>query len=329
MKAICQRRYGGPEVLELAEVQKPTPKTGQVLVKIHFASVNAADYRLMRADPWLVRLAGGLFRPKKWPLLGSDFSGTIEALGPSTTRFKIGDAVFGDSFTDGRGSFAEFICVSESSLALKPETLGFDQAAAVPLAAITALQALRDLGRVAKGDRVLIQGAGGGVGIFAVQIAQAMGAQVTAVCGPGSAELVSRLGAERVIDYSKSDFALEDARYDVLVAVHGYRPLATYKRMLKPGGRYVMVGGDARQLFEALLWGPLSFSRSGKKGAALTINDSLRQTDLEQLRALLAQGKLVPVIDRTFPLAAAAEAITYVERGHVRGKVLLKVAAGS
>lgn len=323
VKAITYRRYGGPEVLEYVDVPSPTVRAGQVLVKAHSASINAADYRLMRADPWLARLASGLFRPKKWPILGSDFSGTVEGVGPGVNRFKVGDAVFGDAFSDGRGTFAEYVCVSEASLALKPDNVTFEEASAVPLAAITALQGLRDLGQVGPNQSVLIQGTGGGVGTFALQIAKNMGANVTAVCGPRSVDLARRFGADRVIDYSKIDFSTEYVKYDVIVAINGYKRLTVYKECLNPGGRYVMIGGENRQIFETLLLAPIVFRGSGKTARALTVNDSLSATDLEILRTLLIQGKIAPVIDRTFPLVNAAEAMRYVESGHVHGKVVL------
>lgn len=323
MKAITYHRYGGPEVLEYADVPKPAPKPGQVLIEVRAASVNAADYRLMRADPWPARLANGLFKPKKWPILGSDVAGVVVAVGEKAARFRAGDAVFGDAFVDGRGTFAEYACVSESLLCPKPASVSFEEAAAIPLAGITALQSIRDLGRIGPGQSILIQGAGGGVGTFALQIAKALGAHVTAVCGPQSADLARQLGAERVLNYATEDFTREDRRYDVILAINGYHPIADYKRCLKPGGRYVMIGGSNRQIFEALLRSRWAFKGSGKTAATLTINDSSRGPDLQELHQLLTAGRLKPVIDRTFPLRDAAEAMRYVEKGHVRGKVVL------
>ncbi len=323
MRAITYHRYGGPEVLEYGDVPQPVPKPEQVLIEVHAASVNAADYRLMRADPWLARLGNGLFKPKKWPILGSDVAGVVVAVGEKVKRFKVGDAVFGDAFADGRGSFAEYVCVSESMLCAKPTSVSFEEAAAIPLAGITALQGVRDLGKIEQGQSILIQGAGGGVGTFALQIAKALGAHVTAVCGSKSADLAWQFGAERVMNYATEDFTREDRHYDVIIAINGYHPIADYKRCLKPGGRYVMIGGDNRQIFEALLRSRWEFRGSDKSAFALTVNDSSRAQDMQTLHKLLTAGQLKVVIDRTFSLHEAAEAMRYVEQGHVRGKVVL------
>lgn len=326
MKAMVYRRYGGPEVLELADVARPTPGDGEVLVKVHASSINAADYRMMRADPFLVRLFNGLTKPRRF-ILGVDVAGVVEAVGPSVTRLAVGDAVFGETPLKGQGAFAEYAVVSERALAKKPARLRFEEAAVVPLAAMTALQGLRDLGQVKPNQRVLIQGAGGGVGLFAVQIARLMGAQVTAVCGPKSAELVRGFGAHDVIDYTQCNFTHESTKYDVIVAVNGYHPLTAYRRCLVPGGRYVMIGGTGRQLFETLLFGALVFRLQGKHAAALTIDESKRPADVAQLATWLQEGKLTPTIDRELDLTQTAEAMRYVEKGHVRGKVVLRVAS--
>ncbi len=325
MKAIVYRRYGGPEVLEYTDVSEPAPKADQVLIQVRAASVNAADYRLMRADPWLARLETGLFKPKKWPILGSDFAGIVAGLGEKVTNFKVGDAVFGDAFLDGRGSFAEYVCVSEGAICQKPEPMSFEEAAAVPLAGITALQGLRDFGKAGSGQRVLIQGAGGGVGLYALQIAKALGAHVTAVCGGKSLELARQLGADRVINYASEDFTRGEERYDAIIAINGYHPIADYKRCLSPGGRYVMIGGDNRQIFEALLRSKWTFWGSGRTASPLSIVGSHRSADLHTLRELILKDQLKSVIDRTFALQDAAEAIRYVEKGHVLGKVILTV----
>jgi NADPH:quinone reductase-like Zn-dependent oxidoreductase len=325
MKAIVYRQYGGPEVLQIAELEVPAPGPGQVLVQVRATSINAADYRMMRADPFLVRLANGLFRPTKRSVLGKDLAGVVTEVGAGVTRFAIGDEVFGETPFDGQGAFAEYVLVQEQGLARKPASLSFDEAAAVPLAGTTALQALRDLGKVTAGDRVLIVGAGGGVGLFAVQIARALGAEVTAVCGPRSVDVVRSLGAHEVIDYSTSALPGTAASWNVIVAVNGYHSLLEYRRLLAPGGRYVMVGGTSAQLFQAILFAWPLFALGGKRGGALTIDSKRQAGDLQQLSSWLESGALRVLIDRRFPLERAAEAMAHVEAGHVRGKVVLSV----
>lgn len=301
---------------------------GEVLVRVRATAINAADYRIMRADPFLVRLSKGLRRPRQ-QILGMDVAGIVEDIGGDVTRFQVGDEVFGDVLDDGMGGFAEYVAASERSLAAKPDGVSFDQAAAVPLAGITALQAIRDKGAVAPGTTVLVQGAGGGVGTFVVQIAKAMGATVTAVCGPKNTELMASFGADDVIDYTTTDFTTDfvaqGRRYDVIIGVNGHHPLGYYKRCLNPGGRYVMVGGTTAQLFAALLAAPVRFMIGDKTAGALTIDDARREGDLAELRDWVSSGRLTPVIDRVFDLRDAADAMRYVENGHVRGKVVLRV----
>lgn len=327
MKAIGYSEYGGPEVLRTEDLPLPSPGPGQVRVRVHATSVNAADYRLMRANPFLVRLTNGLFRPQKWKVLGSDVAGVVEALGEGVEHLEVGERVFGSASQDGLGAFAEQVIVRESSLLPLPEGVPFEEAAAIPLAAITALQALTNAGGLERGDSVLIQGAGGGVGIFAAQIALALGAKVTAVCGPKTVPILTALGVNRVIDYQRVDFAEEDRRYDLILGVNGYRSLGTYCDALKPGGHYVCVGGTSRQIFGSLLFGKLKFLFSGKSVTTLTLDDSQRANSLATLQTLLSRGKLRPVIDRTFALDEVPEAVRYVELGHVRGKVIIQVAA--
>lgn len=325
MKAIVYMRYGGPEVLEYSELEKPVPARGEVLVRVRASSVNAADYRTMRADPFLVRLQNGLSKPRKVSVLGSDVAGVVEDLGEGVTHFSVGDEVFGLTLHDGMGAFAEYAAVSGAVLVPIPAGMSFEEAAALPLAGVTALQAVRDLGGVQSGQSVLVQGAGGGVGTLVVQIAKARGAEVTAVCGEGGVELVSSLGAEHVVDYRKQDFSQEGRRYDVILGVNGYHSLSEYRDCLNPGGRYVMIGGTNRQIFESLLFGRASFMFSGKAASVLTIDHSRRGTDLLQLRELLSDGRIRPVIDRCFALEEVADAVRYVEKGHVRGKVVITV----
>ena len=302
MKAIIRKRYGGPEVLDLAEVEPPVPAPDEVLVRVVAASLNSADDRLMQADPFLVRLENGLTRPKKWFVLGGDVAGVVESVGERVERFAPGDAVFGTTFPDGLGALAELVRVREDTLVEKPASFGFEEAAAVPLAGITALQGLRDAGAVRSGESVLIQGAGGGVGHFAVQIARSLGARVTAVCGAGSIDLAKRGGAEEVIDYESEDFTKSGRRWDVIVAVNGYHPLPSYKRCLEPGGRCVVIGGHNRVFFEAMFLGAAVFAFGGKSSKLLKIDDDRRGDDLARLREMLLGGELEPAIDRVFPM---------------------------
>lgn len=325
MKAIVYHQYGGPEVLELAEIEKPQLAPNRVMIEIRASSVNAADYRLMRADPFLIRLICGILRPKKWNILGSDFAGVVCEVGSEVKGFEIGDEVYGDSFEDGRGSHAEYICVQPKFIGTKPKALNFEEAGSIPLAGITALQAIRDIAKVQAEQLILIQGAGGGVGTAAVQITKAMGAKVTAVCGPKSADLVRKLGADRVLNYEDSDYTSEDVLYDAIICVNGYQTLSTYKRLLKPEGRFVLIGGKNRGFFETLCLGSLVFMGSKKSIKALTIDKNKIQGDLVQLREMVESKALVPVIDRSFPLAETADAIRYAEKGHVLGKIGIQV----
>ncbi len=326
MKAITYTRYGSPDVLRLEEVEKPTPSANEVLVKICAASVNAYDWHYMRADPFLVRLVGGLFRPRN-PRLGADIAGRVEAVGSAVTQFRPGDAVYGDLAAVGNGAFAEYSVVPEHALALKPANLTFEQAAAVPMAAVTALQALRDGAKLGAGQKVLINGASGGVGTFAVQIAKSFGAEVTAVCSTRNVDLVRSLGADHIIDYKREDITRSAQRYDSILAVNGYHPLSAYKRILRPEGRYVMAGGSNAQIFEALLLGPLLSIPGPKKLASFAATPSSK--DLLVMKELLEAGKVVPVIDRCYPLSETAEAIRYLEDAHARGKVVITVAQSS
>lgn len=325
MKAIAYDTYGGPEVLEYTDWPRPTAEPGQVLVRVSAASINAADYRLMRADPFLARFGSGLLRPRKWPVLGSDFAGVVEAIGDGVDDVEVGSEVFGDCFTDRRGAFAEYVSVAPESLAQIPNGMGMVEAAAVPLAGITALQGVRDLAEASAGDRVLIHGAGGGVGIMTVQITKAWGAEVTAVCGPTSRPVVEQCGADRIIDYTVSDIADDEGGYDSIIAVNGYNPLSVYKRLLAPGGRLVTIGGTGRTFLDALVLARFAFIGSGKSASILDIDNDKRHTDLLELRRMIGEGELTVFVDRTYPLDQAADAIRYVEGGHVPGKVVLTI----
>lgn len=321
MQAVVATKYGPPEVLRLHNVGRPEPKAGEALVRIHAASLNAADAQAMRGSPFIVRLAGGgLFRPKRG-VLGSDVAGRVEAVGSGATRFAPGDRVFGDLSESGRGGFAEYVCAPEGSLAAIPDGTTYEEAAAVPLAALTALQALRDAGRIRAGQRVLVNGASGGVGSFAVQIAKAFGAHVTALCSTRKIATVSALGADRVIDYTTVDFTTTGERYDLIYAPNGNHPLSAYRRALAPTGTAVFTGGTGPQLMQAMLFGPLVSKKGGQRITALVMKP--RREDLEYLSELVAARTVRPVIDRVYPLSEAADAVRYLEAGHANGKVII------
>jgi NADPH:quinone reductase-like Zn-dependent oxidoreductase len=322
MKAIVYKKYGSPDVLELNEVEKHSPKDDEVLVKVYAASVNAYDWHFLSADIFLIRLTSGLLKPKN-PRLGADMAGGIEAVGKNVTQFKPGDEVFGDIGAWGNGSFAEYVCVPEVAFALKPVNLSFEEAAAVPMAALTALQALRDQGQIQPGHKVLINGASGGVGTFAVQIAKTFGAEVTAVCSARNLDQARSLGADHVIDYTKEDFTQNGQQYDLILGVNGYHPLSSYKRALTPKGIYVMAGGSPGQIFQAVLLGSWMSTTGGKKMGSITAKSS--QKDLAILKELIEAGKVVSVIDKSFPLSETAEALRYLGAGHARGKVVITV----
>jgi NADPH:quinone reductase-like Zn-dependent oxidoreductase len=323
MKAIVYTEYGSPDVLQFKEVAKPTPKDDEVLIRVRAASANAADWHLLRGKPFLMRLMGyGFLKPKN-TILGADVAGRVEAVGKNVTQFKPGDEVFGDLSQCGFGGFAEYVCAPENALVLKPATMTFEQAAALPVAAVTALLGLRFKGGVQPGQKVLINGASGGVGTFAVQLADIFGAEVTGVCSSSKVDMVRTLGADHVIDYAKEDFTKNGQRYDFILAANGYHSLAEYKRALTPTGTYVMTGGATSQMFEAMLLGPwLSMTGNKKMGNAMA---KPSQKDLTFIKELFEAGKLKPVIDRCYPLSKVPEAIRYLEEGHAKGKVVITV----
>ncbi|HNT77988.1 MAG TPA: NAD(P)-dependent alcohol dehydrogenase [Anaerolineae bacterium] len=319
MKAIVYEKYGSPDVMRLAEIEKPTPKDNEVLVKIRAASVNAADWHLLTADIFLVRLMMGFVKPKV-SILGADVAGQVEAVGRNVTQFQPGDEVFGDLAASGWGSFAEYVAVPESALALKPANLSFEEAAAAPLAGVTALQGLRK-GQIRPGQKVLINGASGGVGTFAVQIAKALGAEVTAVCSTRNVDQARALEADHVIDYTQEDFTQKGQQYDLIFAANGYHPLSAYKRALTPTGSYIMAGGAAKQIFEATLLGPLMSLGGGKKLG--NVSASPNRQDLLTLKKMLETGQVRPVIDKRYSLEDTPEALRYLGAGHARGKVVI------
>jgi NADPH:quinone reductase-like Zn-dependent oxidoreductase len=325
MKAFVYHKYGTPDVLHLEEVEKPTPIDNEVLIKIHAVSVNAADWHLLTADIFLVRLMGlGLLKPKK-AILGGDVAGRIEAVGKNVTQFRKGDEVFGDILSSSSGGFAEYACAHEDILALKPVNLSFGQAAAVPIAGMTALQGLRDEGQIQAGQKVLIQGAAGGVGTFAVQIAKYYEAEVTAVCSARNAEQARALGADHIIDYAKEDFTKSGKQYDLILAANGYHPLADYKRSLTPKGIYVMAGGTMAQIFQAMLLGSWMSERDGRKMKGVSVKEI--QKKLIDLTELLEAEKIIPTVERVYPFGETAEALRYLGTGHARGKLVINVQA--
>jgi NADPH:quinone reductase-like Zn-dependent oxidoreductase len=317
MKAIVRTQYGPPDVLQFTEVAKPTPKDNEVLIKLYAASVNPLDRYSMRGAP-LIRLIPGLRKPKD-PRLGVDVAGRVEAVGRNVTQFKPGDQVFGVC----RGAFAEYACAMEEKLALKPANSSFEDAAAVPIAALTALQGLRDKGRIQPGHKVLVDGASGGVGTFAVQIAKSFGAEVTAVCSTRNLDTARSIGADHVIDYTREDFTQSGQRYDLILGANAHHSIFDYRRALSPDGIYVAVGGGLPEIFQAMLLAPLLSRIGGEKARFFIAN--INQKDLVFLKDLLEAGKVVPVIDRRYPLSGAAEALRYLEEGHAQGKIVLTV----
>lgn len=326
MQAIVYSEYGPPDVLRVAALAKPVPKKRQILVQVRAASLNPLDWHLVRGEPRFLRLMG---KPKD-RILGGDVAGQVEAVGAQVEDFRPGDAVFGTC----RGSFAEYACGNAEHFAHKPPELPFEQAAAIPVAACTALQALRDYGRVEPGQNVLINGASGGVGTFAVQIAKALGAVVTGVCSSRNVELVRSIGADQVIDYTAEDFTREDRRYDLIVQVAGNRTVPELLGVVAPKGSLVVVGGGVGREEQESGGGMLEVMSLMIKGQllsrfvrqrALLFMAKIRRSDLELIAELIEAGKLRPVIDRTYPLTQAAEAIRYLEGGHARGKVILSL----
>jgi NADPH:quinone reductase-like Zn-dependent oxidoreductase len=333
MKAIVYTKYGSPDVLQLKEVEKPTPKDNEALVKVLAASLNAADFEMLRGT-WSARF-GGLLKPRH-KILGSDIAGRIEAVGRNVKQFHPGDEVFGDLSECGFGAFAEYVCVPENALRLKPASMTFEEAAALPTAGVVALQNLRgvgssslsfllsDKGHIQSGQKVLINGAGGGVGTFAVQIAKSFGAEVTGVDSTRKLDMLRSIGADHVIDYTQEDFTKNGQRYDLILEVVASRSIFDYKRALSPKGIYVMVGGSLAAILQGFLLGPL-ISMTGSKKMGSVMWKPNNQEDLAILEELFAAGKVAPVIDRRYPLSEVPEALRYLEEGHAKGKVVITV----
>lgn len=322
MKAVVYKNYGQSDQLHMEEVRKPVPAENEVLVKVHAVSVNYADWHMLTGTPFLARMAFGLFRPNK-TILGADIAGTVEKVGSAVTDFKPGDEVYGDLGLHGFGGFAEYVCAPQNVIALKPVNLTFAETAALPMAAVTALQVLRDGGKVKAGQKVLIHGAAGGVGTFAVQIAKHLGAEVTAVCSTRNSDLVRSLGADHMIDYTKEDFAKSGVKYDLILGINGNRPLSDYRNALTPGGTYLMVGGSDRQIFEAMLLGGIMAGSSGQKLGGFAAKNS--RDDLMTVKGLVEAGAVKPVIDRQFTLEQTPEAMRLIGTGHARAKLVVNV----
>jgi NADPH:quinone reductase-like Zn-dependent oxidoreductase len=321
MKAVVHYNYGSPDVLQIAEIEKPTPNENQILIKVHAASINAADYRPLSGKPFPLRLMiGGLLKPKD-PRIGIDVAGRVEAVGANVKRFRPGDEVFGCA----NGALAEYVLAKEKNLAPKPANVSFEEAAAVPVAALTALQGFRYAGGIRPGQKVLIQGASGGVGIFAVQMAKMYGVEVTAVCSTRNLNMVRSFGADHVIDYTREDFTQNGKKYDLIFAINGYHPLSAYKRSLTSQGTYVCAGGTFPQIFQAMLLGRFMSKKGGKTLSSMEISN-VNQEDMDQLAKLLEEGKIAPVIDQCYPLREIVPAFRHVMENHAQGKVVVTMA---
>ncbi len=314
MRAIVYQKYGSPDDLELQEVDKPTPADGEVLVRIHATSANPLDWHFLRGTPFVVRAMAGLLKPKH-QILGADVAGRVEAVGGKVTQFQPGDEIFGCG--NPLGAFAEYLCLPEKGVVLKPANLSYEQAAAVPVAALTALQGLRDKGQIQPGHEVLINGAAGGVGTFAVQIAKSFGAEVAGVCSTRNLEMVQSIGADRAIDYSKEDFTRTGERYDVILDLVGNRSGSDYKRALHANGILVAAAS------ESVLRTQWMVMTGGKNMVSMLTKPNPK--DLDFLKDLLETGKVSPVIDRSYALSEVAEALRYLEKGHAQGKVVITV----
>lgn len=323
MKAVTSDTYGGPAVLRFEDVDRPSPNADQVLIDVAAASLNAGDSHLLRGTPVFIRLIyGGLLRPDD-PILGMDVAGTVQAVGDDVTAFESGDEVIANVSESGHGGFAEYVTAPATALVSKPAGVTFEEGAAVPTAGVTSHQALRDDGALQAGEEVLVHGASGGVGTFAVQLATARGADVTGVCSTPKVETVREIGADNVVDYTETDVTAGDRRYDVIVDTAAAHPLRAYTGILRDGGRYVMVGGPASRFLRTLLFGRL-LSMTGSKSLG-TMEMAVDRTDLATVVDRLADGTVSPVVDRTFPLQETPTAIEYLESGRATGKVVISM----
>jgi NADPH:quinone reductase-like Zn-dependent oxidoreductase len=320
VKAVVYTEYGPPDVLQFKEVAKPTPTDDEVLIKVQAVSVNRSDWEGLIGKPIYARM-GGLRKPRR-QILGSDIAGRVEAVGRNIEQFQPGDEVFGDIMWH-MGGFAEYVCVRERALALKPASMTLEQVAAIPQAAVIALQGIRDKGEVQPGQKVLINGAGGGTGTFAVQLAKLYGAEVTGVDNTGKLDFMRSLGADHVIDYTQEDFTKNGKQYDLILDVIAHRSVFAYKRALKPNGSYFAVGGSVATFFQILLLGPLIRRATGKKIRVLIVQPNLK--DMLHITELYEAGKVVPVIDKRYPLSEVPEALRCLGEGRAKGKVVITV----
>jgi NADPH:quinone reductase-like Zn-dependent oxidoreductase len=320
MRAIVYTKYGPPEVLQLKEVAKPTPKDDEVLIKVHAVSVNRSDWEGLSGKPLYARL-GGLLKPRHH-ILGSDIAGRVEMAGRNVRRFQPGDEVFGD-ILPRLGGFAEYVCARESALALKPASMTFEEAAAIPQAAVIALPGTRDKGKIQPGQKILINGAGGGAGTFAVQLAKIYGAEVTGVDNTGKLGFMRSLGADHVIDYTREDFTKNGKQYDLILDIVAHRSVFAYKRALRSNGKYFLTGGSVATIFQILLLGPWISIIESKKIRILAVRPNIEDVDF--MNELIEAGKVTPVIDKTYPLSEVPEAIGYVGDGRAQGKVVISV----
>lgn len=325
MKSALRTEYGPPDVIQIKEVEKPVPADDQVLVKVFAASLNRTDWYDLNPPLFIRMISGGGIRKPKNRFLGGDIAGKVEAVGEDVSRLKPGDEVFGISSQ----GLSEYTCARESGLAIKPSNLSFEQASAVPIAAITALQGLRDKGRIQTGQKVLVHGASGSVGTFAVQIAKSFGGEVTAVCSTKNVDSVRSLGADKVIDYTQEDFTKSGEKYDLIIEVNGYRSILTFRRALTPGGTFVMIGSSRiiTALLQSLILGPL-LSRTGKKKMAFFMA-KVNPADLTTLKQLIEAGRVKPFIDKEYSLYEIADAYRYLGEGHARGKIVVDICNGS
>jgi len=324
MKASVFTKYGSPDFFELKEVQKPTPRDNEVLVNVFAASINSWDWEILMGTPFVNRLMAGLLKPTKIKILGCDIAGRVVAVGKNVKRLQPGDEVFGDLSRCGWGGFAEYVCAPENALALKPASMTFEQAAAVPQAGLLALQGLRkgqiQQGQIQAGQKVLINGASGGVGSFSVQMVKSFGAEVTGVCSTKKMEFVRSMGADHVIDYTQEDFTKNGQRYDLILDIKGSHSIFDYKRALSPKGIYVMVGGSSALVNQVLFLGSW-ISMFSRKKMGLLLHKANK--GLAFMNELFEAGKVVPVIDRRFPLSKVSDALRYFGEGHARGKVVI------
>jgi NADPH:quinone reductase-like Zn-dependent oxidoreductase len=323
MRAIVQTEYGSTDVLSLQEVDKPTVADNRVLVRVSAASVDAGNWHLMRGTPFLIRfIFGGILKPKI-EILGTAVAGTVAAVGKDVTQFQPGDEVFGDLSECGFGGFAEYVCATVAALALKPTNISFEEAATIPVSALAALQGLRDCGQIQSGQKVLVNGASGGVGSFAVQIAKAFGAEVTAVCSPQKADMVRSLGADYIVDRPLADIAQNGQRYDLILDVAAYRSAFDYFPALAADGTYVLIGGSTARFFQVMFLGPL-ISKIGRRQVKC-LTSKPNRVDLATLKEMVEAGKIAPFIDRRYTLSEVPAAIRHLEQRQVRGKIAIEV----